>query len=305
MSTLSPRQRHENSVFPLAHYFASQEAGLAVCAIQKNGCTTLKRWYLSVAEPDSVFPESVDVHYHCRVRHALCKLAPPQTPGEVLDRCFTIAFVRDPFARLASAFMDKFAGPPPEDLFEPTREVIEDCARAQGLDVTHDRARDLVLTDRTIPIPYSSVVDYHRGITFREFADYLRTAPDEHLDGHWRSQASFLAAHHFDLIARVESLTDILREISAATGRGSVPPERHSKTFYSEHASGPYCDIPSGELHRQWIRPRAEQLFDDSVRSVIRERFAADVALYDDAATRLEPAHMHVLLTKSRGPSPA
>lgn len=305
MTSATARQLRENKVFPLSHCLADPDSGVGIVAIQKNGCTTLKRWFLSVAEPGREFPETADVHYYCRIHHALCNIGDPAVAAERFAKCFTIAFVRDPVARVASAFVDKFVGPAPDDLFEPARDVVEDFARMRGAAVTHDRVRQLVLTDRTIDVPYSSAVDYQRGITFREFGEYLAAAPDEHLDGHWRSQASFLGWKQPDLLVRAESMNDVLAAISGLIGLGIVPGTRHSTTFYTKHTGGPHADLPSGDMHRNWVRPRPEYLYDDALREVVRRRFAADVALYDSAAASLTDAARSVLLAKAHVAAPS
>lgn len=305
MTSATARQLRENKVFPLSHCFADPDSGVGIVAIQKNGCTTLKRWFLSVAEPGREFPETADVHYYCRIHHALCNIGDPAAAAERFAKCFTIAFVRDPVSRVASAFIDKFVGPAPDDLFEPARDVVEDFARMRGATVTHDRVRQLVLTDRTIDVPYSSAVDYERGMTLREFGEYLAAAPDEHLDGHWRSQAAFLSWARPDLIVRAEAMNEVLSAISEMIGLGVVPGTRHSTTFYTKHTGGPHADLPSGDMHRNWVRPRPEYLYDDALREVVRNRFAADVALYDSAAASLTDAARSILLSKAHVATPS
>lgn len=298
MTSATARQLRENKVFPLSHCFADPDSGMGIVAIQKNGCTTLKRWFLSMAEPGREFPETADVHFYCRIHHALCNLGDPAVAAERFAKCFTIAFVRNPISRVASAFIDKFVGPAPDDLFEPARDVVEDFARMRGATVTHDRVRQLVLTDRTIDVPYSSAVNYQRGITFREFGEYLAAAPDEHLDGHWRSQASFLGWKQPDLVVRAEAMNDVLSEVSGLIGLGVVPETRHSTTFYTKHTGGPHADLPSGDMHRNWVRPRPEYLYDDALRDVVKRRFAADVELYAAATDRLDAVARQTCLDK-------
>ena len=103
MTVLTPRQAIENQVLPYSEYLVSFEHRFVCCAIPKNGCTPLKRWFLSVVEPGVADVE--DIHAHCRVHHALCE-HPRETIERVMQDFFTFAIVRDPLKRIASAFAE-------------------------------------------------------------------------------------------------------------------------------------------------------------------------------------------------------
>lgn len=283
MTTLSPRQAIDNRGLPNRHYLASQKHRLVCCAIPKNGCTTIKRWFLSFADPVGL--DASDAHDYCARRWAISLWEGPPR-DRAFESYFCFAFLRDPLSRVASAYIEKFVGGHPYGYFEPAREVLEDIARINGVNVVMDRSAWIPSGAPTIEVPASGAVDYGRGATFREFANYLCEAPDEHLDVHWRPQSSLIAGRRMDFLGRVSSLTDALSAISAARGYPVPPPPESFPRDRSD--AGFLGDLTSAELYHRFIYsraalPPAEALFDDDIRSRLRARYAEDIKLYEQA----------------------
>jgi hypothetical protein len=254
-ATLSERQRAENRLFPFEHYLIDPRGRFVCVAIPKNGCTDLKHWFLSVAEP-GLDRGVVRVHAHCRGQHALCRLAGPEIEA-ALARCFTFGFVRDPLSRVVSAYVEKFVLPDPGALFEPAREVVERIGGGGA------------------------------GITFRAFVRYLRNAREDELESHWRPQASFVRGRRIDLLARVESLSSVLARLSRALGAEPLPSLRKNATGYQAASGQNMADERSDVLHAAGRLPPGEDLYDEELRGAVRERFAEDAELYARAAVEL------------------
>lgn len=281
MTVLTPRQREENRTLPYSEYLVSFEHKFVCCAIPKNGCTALKRWFLSVVDPDA--PGTVDVHGHCRDFHVLCN-QPRETIETVMREFFTFSVVRDPLKRIASAFAEKFVGPALHEVFEPAREVVEENERLHGATAPHDIIADIQFPGRTVTVPACSAIAYGRGVTFREFVKYLCESPDENLDAHWRPQSALLSGGWFKSIGRLDDLATYLPSIAERLGV-AVP-------VMSDHT--PAADMPAGgmfhgdmlsrEMHRRGIYPSAATLYDEELRTAILDRYREDAELFNRVA---------------------
>lgn len=283
MTTLTPRQAIENHGLPNRMYLASEVHRLVCCAIPKNGCTTVKKWFLSFADPAGL--GAPDAHEYCAPRWVISLWEGPAR-DRAFETFFCFAFLRDPLSRAVSAYIEKFVGGHPYGYFEPARDAIEDIARLGGVDVAMDRTHKIEWGTESREVASSSAVDYERGVTFREFANYLCEAPDDHLDVHWRSQSSLLAGRRMDFLGRVSSMTGALAAISAARGYPPPPPMEQGERATSV---GEFLgDTTSAEVYHRFlysrgVLPPAEAFFDEEIRVRLRERFAADAELYQRA----------------------
>lgn len=283
-TTLTARQAQDNAGFPNRYYLACPKYKILVCAIPKNGCTSLKKWFLSFADPAAA--NVPDVHKHCADHWAISLWEGPPRDA-AFETFYTVAFLREPLKRIASAFIEKFVGGHPYGYFEPAREVLEDVTRLRGVQVELDRVDHLVYPDREFDHPASSAVDYMRGITFREFVNYLCRAPDEHLDVHWRPQCNYLWNRQVHLVGTVDRMTQALRELSQ---RAALPePPEAPNPPRDETCDDCLADLTSAELYHRFIYcrgvlPPAAALYDDDLRMLAACRYRLDWELYDFAA---------------------
>lgn len=287
---ITPRQREENGRLP-TFLLLSDRASFICCAIPKSGCTALKHWFLSLMQPELLRDGKPDVHWLCSVHHSLLGLDASQI-DRLFSSLFSFAFVRDPLRRYASSYSEKFCKVAPEELFPGARELVEGVERLKGVDVTHDAVSVQVFTGRTVEIPISTMVDYRRGVTFREYVDYLCRSPDEALDLHWRPQDVFLAGREWDLIAPLDSMGEVLTHVGKLLGREDLRPEQRNVTPYRLSGDMGRCwaDVPSGECFRAGNIPPAEALYLPDLVEKLKVRFAAEFELYEmarSAALRL------------------
>ncbi len=281
MTSLSPRLAIENERFPLDCFLYHESLGFVAVAMQKSGCSAIKRWYVAIAQPDCYRPD-LAFHKHCYSHLALCS-RPPEVAAQILASAPRITFVRCPLERLRSAYMDKFVGVPPMEIFEPARELLEDWTRLQGVRVEHDIVHTLNLGGEIVTVPASSAVDYERGLSFREFIDYVALSPDDHLDPHWRPQAAYLRVHPVHTVVPLEQMGIVLDTIAAARGRSDYQTEQTNITRKELSHLDELADMPSSELRRLNLRPRTEELVDPDVRDRVNDRYAEDVDLYEGA----------------------
>lgn len=281
MTLLTPRQIQENRLFPGCEYVASIPHKLLICTIPKNGCSTIKGWFLKAVNAPT--DTGYDVHAQCRGFYSL-NCHPPEVAEKAFNEFYSLVFMRDPFSRIASAFVDKFIGPGQHELFEPVREAIEEVHRLSGAKVEIDTTAAVQFTSQTLDVPASSTVAYRRGISFREFVDYLAASPDDHLDNHFRSQAAFIAGRRISHIGRIEDLSRTLPIIARRLGLSAPDPGEHHRNADSPGDGAFYGDTLSRELHRRGIRPTAESLYDGEIRAVVRRRFHRDFELFQSAS---------------------
>ncbi len=261
-TVITPRQAVENYHFPADAHLADPRSGLLYCAIPKSGCSTGKRWFLSIAEPEILDrPHPPDIHARCRERWALCLTEDPIERARHTYGSLAFAIVRDPLDRIASAFTEKFTLVYRNDLFLPARELAER--------IEADRA------------------DGRTGVSFAEFVEHLAAAPDDALDAHWRPQTSFLRLRNDYLIAPIERLTGTLRLIAGALGRAAHEPPSINLTPYSDASAAESPEVistrSSTDLYAANLHPRSRGLYTQRLRDLVRARFSADVELHQRA----------------------
>lgn len=278
------RLRRLNKHFPLAEFVADPHDRFVLCAIPKNGCTTLKRWFLSAVEPST--PSDREVHRRCRDRYSLA-LRPPREQARLLAEAPCIVFLRDPIRRLASAFADKFVRLAPTGCFEGAREVMEELARRRGTGVRFDTTAAVELAGKAVQLPSSSAVDYARGVTFREFVTLICSLPDAALDPHWRPQAAFLQplartqASHAPLEALSTTLNGLAKRLGLRADHVHDHPPVADTASMESPWTGDLADIASGTLAAGCADlPGAAALFDAPLLEAVQGRYSPDVALW-------------------------
>ena len=262
----TPRPAADNSEFPFGDYLYDPARRLVCAAIPKNACTDLKHWFLSLIEPEKLADPGLRLHAYVRATHALARLPRGEIEAALRDS-FVFAFVRDPLSRVVSAYVEKFCRPAPGELFEPAREVIAQVAGGGGAE----------------------------GISFRQFVRFLSDAADEQMDPHWRPQGAFVRDVRIDLLARVESSSRVLDELSSELGVAPRGESRRNATGYTPALGRCFADFPSGELYAQGLLPPSVDLYDEELRAMVLARFGEDAALYAAAVQGLTPGAREVL----------
>lgn len=251
--------------------------GIVCIAIPKSGCTAAKRWYVSATAPD-IDMQHVPIHKYAIEHLSLCD-RPPEVVRNLLEIVPVLAFVRDPLERLRSAFVEKIVRPRPTDMFAPSRELLEQWVSSRGHEVRHDTSHAANIGGEVVQFAASTSVDYERGLTFREFVEYVTATPEHVLDPHWRPQAAFMRMRNADYVLPMSAIGDVLDALGSRLGVHFSAAERTNVTRKEPVGRGSLADVPSGELHRKDLRPPTSELADDSVRRVVSERLAEDMAL--------------------------
>jgi hypothetical protein len=157
---------------PFYFYHLSERCGFVLVSICKNACSAQKRWLF---EAEGKEP-SGDIHQAAFAQFSLLNKA-PAVQQSAMEKLPIIAFLRDPFLRLASAYCNKLVS----TLNHPSATAIEGVAVRRGV---------RLVRDTTVPFGAGSdqfsacsQIDYARGISFREFVEYIAATPDIELVG--------------------------------------------------------------------------------------------------------------------------
>ncbi|MEM1252666.1 MAG: sulfotransferase family protein [Cyanobacteria bacterium P01_H01_bin.21] len=193
-STVSSRTAWSHDLRPEHEYIVNHEYRFVYCPIPKVACSSLKRVMVelcSLRNTEEILRLPNDL-FHTYIHHNLSLSSYIEDEALSFLRTtnyFKFAFVRNPWSRLVSAYLNKFVEAPSfqNHTFIPdnAREVISACYQAKDLQP-----------------------DFQKMITFRQFLNYISKTPDDLLDGHWKPQYLFLSDYAFDFIGRLENLED-------------------------------------------------------------------------------------------------
>jgi len=277
-------------------YMINHDHRFVYCAIPKNANSSLKSWFLEIAgEPLE--------HEHADQKHdAMHPYKASRQPAKCVRRAmqeyFKFVFVRNPWDRLTSAYLNKFVqmhegpdhGPLPLNMHN--KPLIESYWKLRGRQVRYDAS---ALVHRNVvaeSLPIDSSIEYERGVTFREFVEVLCATPDRELNPHWRPQACFTGHVRFDMTGRVENLAPDLSCVETKLGlHGTLKHDNRSSIPGSlPRLEGSLADIPPSTLRGWDGLPGGRRLWTPELVERVAERYAEDVERYGyaDAAPDCE-----------------
>jgi hypothetical protein len=234
----------ERYLFAVRHMYVYPKLRLAYTYIPKNACTSFKRTFGTAQGWLGSTPSA----HTMRVSWWLIGFA---SYPRVQER---VVVIRDPFDRVLSAYLNRF--------LMDGEDSARDHAMKTGLGASLDAG---------------STAD---DVTFADFVKYLASTPNRRLNEHWRPQSDFLLGEYTRLI-RFEHIpedTAFLAEL------GLTLPHRGVNTSTIRQDLGSYWgDRKAIQLRklrrRRRILPAAENMYDDRLRALVVDRFAADVDL--------------------------
>lgn len=182
--------------------------------------------------------------------------------SKILNEAGWMRFIifRDPLDRLVSAYVEKFVknrSKPVQRL--STKGVIQ------------------AILDKEEP----TNEDYDRGITFREFAEYILHEKPYKLDSHWQPQINYLGHVAFTHMYDAKHLEKLEADLSRHIGydikmpRANVSRQRSGKLEYLKHAP----DLLPSHLE---VAPKLDirSFLDDNLHARLSEYYAADISIY-------------------------
>jgi len=240
--------------------------------IAKNACSSLKR---TIAELGGVIPaKGEDIHHKLDSEHTGLQFE-DRSDHEIraaLSDTDWMRFVvlRDPLDRLVSVFVEKF--------------VLNRNIPAQA--PTIGPVYQAVLLKETI-----TPEDFDRGLTFREFAEYILSEGPARLNGHWRPQSAYLDHIPFTHVYDVNRLDLLARDLRAHLGRDIALPrmnvsrEKSNELIYHKWAPDARpADLPTPK------KLSVESFLPDGLHRKLIEYYATDLTLHR-LAQRPDEAH--------------
>ena len=234
--------------WPYNTYLISQQPPALYCPIPKNVCSSLKLWMLKLKlGPEFTVPLNDTLHAVAR-QHLALGHQPPEAITRLLNDSFSFVFVRNPWDRLVSCFLDKFVKSSNDEGY--WRKCRFDIARANGQD--------------------------HRNITFRHFVHYLAADP-QHLvkDEHWRPQAFFLGQVDFDFVGRFETFAEDVRRLQQTLGVDLPVPVTGVNP--RQAIQGDFADMPRDGLAAMDAYPGYTQFYTPDLIDAVGDLYRGDV----------------------------
>jgi hypothetical protein len=284
-----------NYRWPVSELYVSERHQLVYCPIQKVACSSLKIWWATLTEGTSrqLTGEAyggdfaID-HSAINARHKLHYQLPrlgfePVTSPD----WFRVVFVRNPWSRLVSAYVNKFV-PLLDDVCQ---DVFQAAHRRWGGPVAqlntwaclHRRAFPQVERERLRATVWPWIAGprgWRKAFTFRHFVEYIAAqhGNEEQLDLHWRPQYLFLGNVKFDFVGRFERLGDDLRRVSKKLGVAVELPAVNRSSYGSRHdCTGIVADWPLRRLRKLPSAPNYRYFYTPRLRALVGEIYRRDV----------------------------
>ncbi len=264
-------------------WLADERHGVVYCPIPKCACSTIKYWLATSAEGACPDLARGVIHPYARERLSLERFSEEEASA-LVERSVSFVVLRDPMARLVSAFASKLCQHEPGMMEIHAKAIIEACVRAEGGEVEHDTTMTFWTGGRAKEVPASSRIDYGAGVSLRRVVAMLETTPDRQIDPHLRPQRWFTKGFGFDIVGTLETLDETLAEVARRSGIQTPPPKaRPARSGQAGEGGVCYADEPSGSLRERGVRPTVSNMLDDELRERVRRRFEKDFRLLEGA----------------------
>src|SRR5436190_3317691 len=280
--------------WPESELFVSEHHRLVYCPIQKVGCSSLKMWWAELMEgaTDSYFgtnqygQTTLDhgrLNQTFKLHNQLRQLGQRPLTDE---GWFRFAFIRNPWSRLVSAFVNKF--PALHELARPVMKAVHRRWRKNPLLVAGRvvcQSPSLLSVKRGLRMTFLPLLQGAKAwsdeMTFRHFVEYLRTQrlDTDESDLHWRPQYRFLGNVPFHFIGRFERLGEDLQTISDLVGVKATLPALNATIYAKEEAvpAGCFADAPLSELRSLAAVPGYRNFYTRELRQQVAALYRRDI----------------------------
>ena len=244
--------------WPFRQYLASHRLKMVYAQIPKVASGNIKRWML---EQEGYPEERWELHTAYGIHPFADNTLRMRNMRLLEDPSYLkVVFVRDPFARLVSGFLDKFVLP---------------------LTQTPEQRRASPAWAVLAWIKARRRYDHPEQVTFEDFVDFVASAPDIALDLHWLPQHRFIDSVKFDFIGKLERFDQDLvllaqRLQSPIELRTRKPPLPYEKTIRSYAGN-----LSIAELAARQQYPHATSFYQKATMRRVAARYRDDFRLFD------------------------
>lgn len=246
---------------PTSQAMLVDDLKLVYLPIAKNACSSLKRLVASLGGVE--LEPGEDIHIKLDSNRTGLQFA-DRTEEDIRDALSTpdwmrFVVIRDPFDRLVSAYIEKFV------LHRDEPRIEETVGPAYRAVFGHD---DLTQED------------FERGISFREFVEFIMRQDPRDLDSHWQPQSEQLGHIAFTHLYDVRELDALAADLQAHIGQEiDLPWMNASRDAADARVSVPgACDLLPSDLEDP-ARIDLDSFLPADLRGRIGQYFAMDVTL--------------------------
>jgi hypothetical protein len=253
--------------FPESTYLIDAARDLIYIPVPKVASTSLKIWFLSTSPDVGVHPDPASWKVNAWLgaegsRYLLNALAPLRD-----RRIFKFAFVRNPWSRLVSSYLNRIV-----DKGVEYRNVMKRLSRGPWFRL--DKRMRYYARKWACGVGWPESAE----ITFREFVvRELCAMPAMDMDPHWRPQYSFLGSHEPDFIGRFERLAEDLAALCDRLGAAPDLPALNRSRYAARHDGGCFADCTQAELRAMKAMPGYRQFYTPELVDMVAKVYAKDI----------------------------
>jgi len=252
--------------WPEKHFIVCEPHRFLYIPIEKVACSALKSWVIGLAEGEDA-ARGVDPNFHVRARYEL-QAQPQQVQRRWLrdEGLVRFAFVRNPWDRLVSAFLNKFI---------PWKSPAQRFADEHTRRLRWRRAINRLSAGWFCSRGAESSACWRDELTFRQFVAELRQRNPRKFDLHWRPQHLFLGEQPLDFLGRFERLgADFAALCQKLNLPGKLP--EANKTKRDSAVLRNLADCPLAELRSLPGFPGYSWFYTPDLAEQIAEIYAED-----------------------------
>jgi hypothetical protein len=234
--------------WPESEYLINPDRKWLYAPVAKVACSSLKRWFLAAMNHE--IPPGSDEHTEAKA-HRLRELPAARALRILADeRYFRFALVRNPWARLVSAYVNKFT-----------------FANHSSLAVARQMRRQAA--EGGVP-----------EITFAQFVGFLTRHNPAGFDVHWRPQHLFLRDNQFHFLGRFEQISEHFAQLQERLGTELPLPRRNTTAWQRDEDGEIVADWTPAELLAQGRPPGYRRFYTPELREAVRKLYARDIELF-------------------------
>jgi hypothetical protein len=253
--------------FPEDTYLIDSSRDLIYIPIPKVASTSLKIWFLKTSPDLAVHPDPENWKVNAWLgdeggRYLLKDPAPLHDP-----RTFCFAFVRNPWSRLVSSYLNRIVGRGAE-----YRNVMKRLYRGKWYQL-HKRIR-YYARKRAHGAGWPESAE----VTFREFImREVAVLPVMEMDPHWRPQHAFLGEHQPDFIGRFERLGEDLEALGNKLGASADLPGLNRSRYVDRYDGGCLADCAQSRLRTMSGMPHYRHFYTPDLVDTVARVYQKDL----------------------------
>ncbi len=230
--------------------------------IPKVATTSLYLWYLGTLGLNSI-PVRYPLHGFLYVNKEFFWVL-DQSLLENEDY-FKFVFIRNPFARLVSAYLGK---------------IVLKESNFQNITMNSNGLREIEHIQKQKGRP----INHEKGVTFREFVEYLTEVDPLEMDPHWRPQSLYwqdkiFGELHFDFVGRIENMIDDFALISKRL-KIDIPLSKSNCIHYDKVQVKCVADCSASELRQMGQFPVYQDFYTTELVQQVKQIYQKDIELY-------------------------